>query len=605
MRRVGLFVLLMFALMVCLSVFSLQSCTKLTDLVPDDTSPPSVSILSPTNRQVFNTNSVSIIGNTSDEGSGVREVWLRLGSSGSFGRVNGVSSWSSNLTGLSDGTNVVYVYAVDNAGNTSSTQSVSFVVVLRVYVSTNGDDSNDGILKAIPVRSIQTALTRARSYNVNEIYITTGLYTPGNGLNIGDSGVVITNDGIKLVGGWDSGFNNIVGYSELDGSYIVKHVIFATNVRDIVISNLVIKGGRANGDYPHDSGGGIYLSNVLYGLIGNVIVSDNSSVSGGGGIYLESSYSNVISGSVCSNNAEVGGGVYLNYSYNNTISCNVYGNSATSGGGICLELSFNNTVSCGVYGNDAGEGGGIYLELSFNNTISGSVYNNRADQGGGIFSKSSYNNTMVGNIYSNTANNSGGGIYLHSSYRNVIGGSVYNNSAWDGGGVYLYSSHGNTLNSSIYGNRVSAHGGGIYSELSHTNTISGSIYGNVSEYHGGGICLYSSTNISILNSYITNNGASFVNSTIHLDGNLSALVISNCFIGGNDSTTSIGIYEDQHDIVGHNLVDNKFVVNKLRYLYREFTGSRLITNDKDWTNINNPLILDSTPDSTNNVVTNM
>ncbi|MEN2997904.1 MAG: hypothetical protein ABDH28_02555, partial [Brevinematia bacterium] len=32
---------------------------------------------------------------------------------------------------------------------------------MRIYVSTNGDDSNDGITKSTPVRSIQTALSKA------------------------------------------------------------------------------------------------------------------------------------------------------------------------------------------------------------------------------------------------------------------------------------------------------------------------------------------------------------------------------------------------------------------------------------------------------------
>ncbi|MCX8096469.1 MAG: hypothetical protein N3D81_03120 [Spirochaetes bacterium] len=43
----------------------------------------------------------------------------------------------------------------------------------------------------------------------------------------------------------------------------------------------------------------------------------------------------------------------------------------------------------------------------------------------------------------------------------------------------------------------------------------------------------------------------------------------------------------------------------MRYLYGEFTGSRLITNNADWTNINNPSLLETTPGSTNNTVINL
>lgn len=289
------------------------SVTQVVSFVVD-TSRPTVAILHPTNNHLNNSVDIVISGSSSsDDLSGVRDVWLRLGDSGGFGRVSGTSSWSSNLSELSEGTNTVYVYAVDNAGNTSSTQSVSFIVAIRVYVSTSGDDANDGITKTIPVRSIQVGLSRARSYNVNEIYITTGLYTPGSGLNSSgsDSGVVITNNNVRLIGGWNIGFSSIVGYSELDGNNVVKHIIFATNVTNLVLSNLVIRKGNANGGYPHDRGGEIYLSNVSYSLIGNVVVSNNSA-NLGGGIFLGSgANNNTISGSVYGNSANWFGGGYI------------------------------------------------------------------------------------------------------------------------------------------------------------------------------------------------------------------------------------------------------------------------------------------------------
>lgn len=140
------------------------------------------------------------------------------------------------------------------------------------------------------------------------------------------------------------------------------------------------------------------------------------------------------------------------------------------------------------------------------------------------------------------------------------------------------------------------------------NTISGSVYNNRAYLSGGGIYLDSSSSISILNSHITNNWTtSSTNSVMHLynRGALTNLVISNCFIGGNNNTTAIGIYEENRDITGHILMNNTFITNRLGYLYREFTGNRLITNNIDWTNINNPTLIDSTTGSTNNRVTNL
>lgn len=59
------------------------------------------------------------------------------------------------------------------------------------------------------------------------------------------------------------------------------------------------------------------------------------------------------------------------------------------------------------------------------------------------------------------------------------------------------------------------------------------------------------------------------------------LLISNRHIGGNNNTNSIGIHEDYADISTHTIVNNKFITNMLRYLYGEFFGSRLITNNAD------------------------
>ncbi|MEN2997965.1 MAG: NosD domain-containing protein, partial [Brevinematia bacterium] len=312
---------------------------------------------------------------------------------------------------------------------------------------------------------------------------------------------------VKIIGGWDVGFNSVVGYSELDGDNSVKHVIFAKDVTNIVLSNLVIREGNANGNYPHDSGGGICFWNVFYSLVGNVIVTGNSASYYGGGIYLGSSSSNVISSDVYSNSATNGGGIYLYTSSNNVISGNVYSNSA-------------------IY-----YGGGIYLGSSSSNMISGSVYNNSSDR-------------------------DGGGICLVFSSNNVISGSVYNNSAG---------------------------------------------------YYGGGVYVYNSSDTLILNSYITNNWGASINSVIHLrnGGSLTGLVISNCFIGGNNDTSSIGIYEDgTADTMNHKLVGNVFITNRLGYLYYEY-GGNYIADDSDWVNINNPTFIDSTSDSTNNKVTNM
>ncbi|MCX8096316.1 MAG: right-handed parallel beta-helix repeat-containing protein [Spirochaetes bacterium] len=664
----------------------------------------SVGISDPTNNQIINSTSITVSGTAHSYSSTVSGVFLRLGDSGGFGQVNGTDNWTTNLTSLNEGVNTIYVYSIDNAGNTSSTQSVSFIVALRMYVSTNGNDSNNGVSKTSPVRNIQTAVSRARIYNVNEIYTTTGLYRPtsGGGLVnetgfIGDSGVLITNNNIRIIGGWDANFNNIIGYSELDGENILYHILFITNATNIVIKNLVIRKGNANySSFPHSVGGGIYLDNVSYSLISNVVISNNSASSRGGGIYIASSHSNIIianifsnrvvnyegggiylsyshsnliSGSVYYNSASGnqpsslgggiylysssenliassvysnystrgGGGIYMYYSHTNIIASNVYANlSSNDGGGIYLYYSHNNTISGNVFNNTAAtNGGGIYLLVADNNTISGNVYSNESIQGGGIFLQQSDLNNITSTVYNNRAKFTGGGINLSSSRNNTINGIIHNNYAnFSGGGITLDYSHSNSISGTIFSNSTTNCGGGIYINSSHTNSLSGSVYQNITETgggiyisscnyitivgsvynniatnHGGGLSIVLASNVSLLNSYITNNWTlSSTNSVIYLheyQSKLKNLIISNCFIGGNNDTTAIGIYEENEDITGHKLVNNTFITNRLKYLYREYTGNILITNNIDWTNINNPLQIDSTPDSTNNTVANM
>lgn len=103
-------------LMIVVFFLVVGSCTKLTELTPNnrvgvsDNSSQTVSILMPTNGQIFSSNVVMVVGNASDEGSGVKEVLLRLGSSGDFGKVSGTTNWFTNLSGLVEGVNEVYVY---------------------------------------------------------------------------------------------------------------------------------------------------------------------------------------------------------------------------------------------------------------------------------------------------------------------------------------------------------------------------------------------------------------------------------------------------------------------------------------------------------------
>ena len=482
---------------------------------------PVVFVVSPTNGQVFYDNTISVSGTASDVGSGVKEVRLSV-NGGSFGLVNGTTSWSTNVT-INYGNNTISVYAVDVSNNVSVTNSINVIRPFIVFVSTNGSDTNSGGIND-PFRSINVAMNYI-STNTNldvtvEVRVSSGLYTSGDGLNNTGAGFVINRPNVIISGGWNSSFSNVVGKSELDGNNSLYHVVMIINVTNVRLKDLVIRGGNANGSDPDDRGGGIYVSNVSYLVIeSNVVISNNSASQYGGGVYLSSSSNNTISGSVYSNSAYYGGGVYLSASTSNTINGSVYSNSANviGGGGLYLYYSTNTTISGSVYGNSANYGGGLYLDGSTNNTISGNVYGNRTTYyGGGLYLSYSTNTTISGGVYGNYATYYGGGLYLDNSPNNAISGSVYSNSAYAGGGLYLYGSTNNTISSNVYGNSATNNGGGVYLSSSSYNTISGSVYSN-SANNGGGLYLTGSASNTIIGSVYGNN-ATYYGGGLFLDG---------------------------------------------------------------------------------------
>ena len=266
-------------------------------------------------------------------------------------------------------------------------------VVKVIYVSTFGNDANDGLSPSTPVRTLVKAFRVANTVDkaINIVVkVSAGLYIPGNGLGNVNIGLVISRPNIVLSGGWDKDFTSVIGKSELNGNNNLYHILMVVDVTNVKLENLVIRGGNAGirtteVRKPYDSGGGIYVSNVSYLVIESNVVISNNSAFYGGGLFLDNSTNNTISCSVFGNSANYyGGGVYLESSTGNTINGDVYGNSANYyGGGLYLRSSSNNTISGKVYGNSSVDGGGVFLDTSPNNTINGSVYNNSATNNGG------------------------------------------------------------------------------------------------------------------------------------------------------------------------------------------------------------------------------
>ena len=92
-----------------------------------DTTPPTVSISSPTSGSYVKTATVAVSDSASDSGSGVAKVEVQV-DGGAFSLATGTTSWSFTTAALSDGSHSVTAKATDNAGNSATSTSVTFTV---------------------------------------------------------------------------------------------------------------------------------------------------------------------------------------------------------------------------------------------------------------------------------------------------------------------------------------------------------------------------------------------------------------------------------------------------------------------------------------------
>ncbi|MCS7299829.1 MAG: hypothetical protein RMJ37_07760, partial [Spirochaetia bacterium] len=442
---------------------------------------PVVRIISPTNNSEFDVDVIQVVSYVDDTNFSLG-VWGDIYVNGVHSGHISAAGTNTNTVNLARGSNSITIVVQDAMYNFETNITVVRYLDDAVYVSILGNDANSGS-RVKPLRSIQKGIERAVQLGLSNIYVSAGVYTPGNGLNNSNIGVVITNNGLNIVGGWDNNFNSIIGYSELDGMNNLYHVVYASNVSGVSLSNFVVRNGRAY-SYPFGVGGGLYLYRFNYGILSNLIVTNNYSSSGGGGICLWHSTNNIIYGEVNNNISVYGGGIYLGSSSGNKVFASVYSNVSTNDGG-----------------GSSGAGGGIYLANSSGNVINGNVNNNiSGGSGGGVYLYNSSSNRVFANVYSNIATNVGGGIGLSYSIGNVISSAIYQNTVVSsssysgyGGGIFLYYSHSNVItNSRVFSNYSAYRGGGIDLYHSGDNIIYGEVNNNISVY-GGGIYLGSSS----------------------------------------------------------------------------------------------------------------
>jgi predicted outer membrane repeat protein len=342
-----------------------------------------------------------------------------------------------------------------------------------VYVSVEGDNSNNGTSPETPFKTIKYALSRIYSdiITTNTIHLATGIYSP-------------TTNGESFPIKWSN-------YVNLSGSEEEETILDAENsggvmeflsVSDALIENLTITGGSAY------DGGGIFCRDHSNPSFENVVIINNSAVYDGGGIYCND---------------------YSNPSLDNV---ELSGNSSNSGGGIFCNGNSNPSLENVTIADNTAEyhGGGILCRYSSpsleNVTITGNSANGNYYGGGGIYCSQGSSPSLENVTISDNFALSGGGIGCRSnsnpSLENV---TISDNSAIYGGGIFCcVNSNPSLVNVTITGNSANA-GGGIYCNDSSPSLINVTISSNTAIYsNGGGILCDDNSNPSLTNCIMWN-----------------------------------------------------------------------------------------------------
>lgn len=348
----------------------------------------------------------------------------------------------------------------------------------------------------------------------SEIRVAGGVYRPDSNSNNRTLAFHLRN-GITLKGGY-AGWSQpnpdlrdpLLFVSALDGDIGVKggsgdnshHVVEAIGVdASAVLDGFTIRRGVADGGFPFDRGGGIYVSTSSPTIVACVI-SSNMTSSNGGGVDVSSNSNPSFTNCIFSNNTTTGngGGLFSNGGTPALVSCQFSNNSAdVNGGGVSILNGVATVTNC-EFALNLGviAGGGLYLQNSGSQVTGCSFHDNVVlnssvtfnDGGGAILNKTG-SPMIKGCLFHNNTSSDDGGAILSTGGSPVIVGCLFgNNIAADFGGA-IYSGGGSitVLNSVLTGNRALDNGGAIYTSMTNTNVGSCTLVSNQGNVQAGGI----------------------------------------------------------------------------------------------------------------------
>ncbi|NJL06773.1 MAG: hypothetical protein HC911_18105, partial [Chloroflexaceae bacterium] len=210
----------------------------------------------------------------------------------------------------------------------------SFAQAGTIYYvdKTNGNDTNNGLAWNTAKRNLQSALALAPAGA--EIWVAAGTYYPDEGTGESNDDRDATfelKDGVAIYGGFagtetlriqsDPATNVTILSGDLqqndtanfgNSSDNAYHVVGSfDNAATALLSGFTITAGNANGDFPDNLGGGIFIFTGGQAQFTSIVVGGNQAAALGGGVYNDSGSPSFTDVTISSNRAAaLGGGVY-------------------------------------------------------------------------------------------------------------------------------------------------------------------------------------------------------------------------------------------------------------------------------------------------------
>ena len=458
---------------------------------------------------------------------------------------------------------------------------------IKVYISSSGSDSNDGLSSSTPVQTLARALEVIKTNGglnsimfLTPITITTDTtITNDTGKSIyfvmGDGfsgeGMILygaSNTTLTINGSTSGGATKIIFDGQKDRGKTGRAIYSSYSSISIDISNASFQSFKNSSD-----GGAIYFRNTVTTCNITGTTFTGNSGSSGGAIYFNNSVTtcNITDTTFSGNSASSrGGAIYFSSSVS---SCNITDstfsdNSASYYGGA---IYFNSSVTtCNIEGttfsgNSGSNGGAIWFFSVTTCNITDSTFNdNSSSYGGGAiyFNKSVQLCEISDTIFdNNTAGSNGGAIYFNNSVQLCeISDTIFDNNTAGSNGGAIYSASSNSSfsvqNCDFTNNISSANGGAIY--LSSANSLSivnddgkTHYFNNNTANAGNGGFLYinacagssddNGVKINLSNTQLNNNIAAGAGGVFYVYGcNNASINLNNCQVNSNKANSSVG-----------------------------------------------------------------